>query len=465
MKFLIKERTALENTAEKLLSAAMSAGAKKAEVCASFSSKTRIALEKQDYHLASSDEGYNFGLRVLLDQKQGFASCNTTDPKELKEIALRAVEIAGFSPPNPHVDILESANVPSEAPSELFDPALHQVSLHTQRDWIKLLADEAMRDKRLKLNEGSLEIGSSLFLVMNSLGTHKIEKETAAGWSLMGMGAEGDRMTSFDYFSDLSRKAAGVPDRLVNSARKFRTELIETLNQGAPETYKGVVVFSPRAALEILIDSLVYHFNGRNLVEGTSRWKLGELGKKLFHPSLTILDDPWKTDRAGCTLFDREGTPARPLTLLEGGTWKNVMLDHYAAKALGRTSTGHAGGGPSGIPGLGSHGIVVAGGTTPVKTLLKDIASKQKNMLIVHRFSGQTDPVTGDFSGVAKGGEWWVNGERAYFVQETLISGNLFEALEKQLVGLSKETEVVDASEECPTLAIEGISVTSGANK
>ncbi len=465
MNFLKKERSALENTAEKLLSLALSAGAQKAEVCAAFGHKTRLSLEKQDYHLASSDEGYSFGLRVLQGQKQGFASCNTMDPQEMKEIATRAVEIAGFSPPNPHVDILESGNIPREAPSELFDEALHQVSLQTQRDWTKLLADEAMRDKRLKLNEGSLEIGSSLFLVMNSLGTHKIEKESVAGWSLMGMGVEGDRMTSFDYFSDLSRKAEGVPDRLVNSARKFRTEIIDSLNQGPAETYKGVVIFSPRAALEILIDSLVHHFNGRNLVEGTSRWKLEEMGKRLFNASLSLADDPWKTDRSGCTLFDREGTPARPLKLVEAGKWTNVMLDHYAAKALGRTSTGHAGGGPSSLPALGSHGIIVAPGTTPVATLLKDVSTRQKNLLIVHRFSGQTDPITGDFSGVAKGGEWWINGERAYFVQETLISGNLFECLDQHLLGVSEETELVDASQECPTFVVDGVSVTSGAKK
>jgi PmbA protein len=465
MKFLKKERATLENTAEKLLSLALSAGAQKAEVCASYGQKTRIGLEKQDYHLASSDDGYQFGIRVLQGQKQGFASCNTTDPKELKEVALRAVEIAGFSPPNPHVDILESGNIPSEAPTEIFDTALHQVSLQTQRDWTKLLADEAMRDKRLKLNEGSFEIGSSLFLVMNSLGTHKIEKETAAGWSLMGMAAEGDRMTSFDYFSDLARKAEGIPDRLVNSARKFRTELIDTLHQGPAETYKGVVIFSPRAALEILVDSISYHFNGRNLVEGTSRWKLEELGKKLFHPSFHLKDDPWKTDRAGCTLFDREGTPARPLSLVESGEWKNVLLDHYAAKALGRSSTGHAVGGPSSLPALSSHSLCVGAGKTPIAGLLKDVATRQKQVLIVHRYSGQADPITGDFSGVAKGGEWWINGERAYFVQETLISGNVFDALEKSLVGLSAETEVVDASQECPTFAIDGVSVTSGAKK
>jgi PmbA protein len=81
---------------------------------------------------------------------------------------------------------------------------------------------------------------------------------------------------------------------------------------------------------------------------------------------------------------------------------------------------------------------------------------------LVHRFSGQVDPITGDFSGVAKGGEWWIAGEKACFVKETLISGNLFDALTKQLFGISRETEVVEAQEECPTVILNQVSVTAG---
>ena len=56
MQFLKKERHALENAASKLLSLAMQAGASTAEVCATYGSQTKIGLEKQDFHMASSDE-------------------------------------------------------------------------------------------------------------------------------------------------------------------------------------------------------------------------------------------------------------------------------------------------------------------------------------------------------------------------------------------------------------------------
>jgi PmbA protein len=461
MESLKKERLNLENATSQLLTFALKAGAQTAEVCGSYGQKTRISLEKQDYHLASSDDGYGLGIRVLVGQKQGFASCNTLEARDLKEVALRAVEIAGFSPENPHYAILPGTNVPPHAPLDLWDDSLFQLSLQTQKEWTKQMVNEAMKDKRFRLNEGSLEIGCSLFLVANSLGTHQTQKETIAAWSLMGMGVEGENITSFDYFSEMTRKAPVVLERLVHSTRQFRDRVLSNLKTGPAQSYRGVVLFSPRAALEILTSELLYHFNGRTVAEGTSRWKAQDIGKKVIDSSLTISDDAWAADRMGCSIFDREGTPTQNRVLLEKGHLRSFLLDNYAARALGLSSTGNAAGGPGSIPTVGSHVTNVAGGKESLKSLLKRIGEQQKEFLVVNRYSGQVDPVTGDFSGVAKGGDWWINGERIHSVKETLISGNLFEALGKSLIGISAETEVIDSSDSSPWLVCDQISVTT----
>ena len=65
-----KERLQLENASSKLIALALQAGAKTAEVCSTFRQSTKITLEKQDYHLASSDEGASFGLRVICDLRK-----------------------------------------------------------------------------------------------------------------------------------------------------------------------------------------------------------------------------------------------------------------------------------------------------------------------------------------------------------------------------------------------------------
>lgn len=460
---LKKEITTLENSAEQLLKAAQDAGADAAEVCGTYHTRTKINLEKQDYHLAASDEGFQLGLRVLRGDRQGFASCNTTDTKELREVALRAVEIAGFSPDNRNWTIQASSLVPNEAPRELWDDRLHNLSIASQKDWAALLMNEATKDARFRLNEGSVGVSRGLFLVLNSKGTHQLERETVATWGLMGMAIEGSNITSFDYFGELSRQAAPVAERIQKTTRLFRQRLIENLKQSPAQGYRGLVVFSPRAVIDIFLAGLAYHLNGRNLVEGTSRWKWETLGQSLFSPLIQLEDLPWLTDRSGCLLFDREGTPTSNMSLIEGGKLRSFLLDGYAAQALGQASTGHALGGPTALPSVGPHCLCLKGGSESVSLLHSRLAQSQPEYLVVQRYSGQADPVTGDFSGVAKGGEWWARGEKVRCVKETLIAGNLFDALGPGFFGLSQETEIIDSGEEAPTLVCDGISVTAGS--
>lgn len=455
------ETDLLESSSSKMLSAALNAGAESAEVCASYSQKTKIGMEKQDFHLASSDAGYHLGIRVLKNGKQGFASTNSTDAKDLKQIATRAVEIATFSPANPNYLIAATENV-SNPRFSLWDDGLFQLSLKTQQDWTKLLAEEALRDKRFRLNEGSVEVGSGLFLIQNSLGTLKIEKDTHAAWSVMGMAIEDDQITSFDYFSALSRKTAGIPDRIFKSVQEFCKSVIATLRQAPAQTYQGAVVFSPRAVAEIFLDGLCYHLNGRVVGDGLSRWKVGDVGKKVVDSRIQLKDVPWTAERWGTAFFDREGIPTSERTVIEGGELKGFFLDSYAAKSTGLKSTGNAIGGPNSVPSVGPHTLSMGAGDKSKKALFTAAGDATGEFLVVNRFSGQVDPVTGDFSGVAKGGEWWKGGERVCFTTETLVSGNIFTAMGKGLVGISSETEVVDSGSESPYLLCDGVSVTSG---
>jgi PmbA protein len=457
-----KERLTLENAAAKLLAFALKAGAENAEVCATYGVKTKISLEKQDYHMASSDDGFQLGCRVMVGQRQGFASCNTTDSKELKETATRAVEIANFSPENQYYTISASENIPREAPSDLWDDALYNLSLQTQKDWTKILADEALKDARFRLNEGSVGISAGIYLVINSQGTHKIEHETAVSWGLMGMAVEDQKITSFDYFQNISRVAAGVPDKILASTRAFKDTVIANLKQGPTKSYKGLVIFTPRAVIDILVSGIAHHLNGRNVVEGTSKWKIDHIGERILNQQITVKDMPWLSDRNGCATFDREGNPTKPNSVVENGQLKGFFLDSYAGQALRRPSTGNASGGPGTVPSVSPHCMCISGGTEPISDLLHRTSREQVEFLMVSRFSGRTDPITGDFSGVAKGGEWWRGGERAHYVQETLISGNMFEALGPGLFGISRETQIVDSSEESPTLIISNVSVTGG---
>jgi PmbA protein len=80
--------------------------------------------------------------------------------------------------------------------------------------------------------------------------------------------------------------------------------------------------------------------------------------------------------------------------------------------------------------------------------------------LVLKRFSGNSDPVSGQFSGIAKN-SWWVkNGERHGALKEVMISGNMFDLLKNiKLIGSTTYRQM--GSFDSPYLLIDGVSVTS----
>ena len=82
------------------------------------------------------------------------------------------------------------------------------------------------------------------------------------------------------------------------------------------------------------------------------------------------------------------------------------------------------------------------------------------NGLLVNRFSGNVDEVSGDFSGVAKGSFLVKNGKKIAAVQETMIAGNVYELFNRILARGS--TLHRNMTTECPYVLVDGLTVTAG---
>ena len=68
--------------------------------------------------------------------------------------------------------------------------------------------------------------------------------------------------------------------------------------------------------------------------------------------------------------------------------------------------------------------------------------------------------MSGDFSGVAKGSFVLRRGEAPRPVQETLISGNLYELL-GEIAAISRDRRWVEGTVLAPLVRLDGVSVTS----
>lgn len=135
-------------------------------------------------------------------------------------------------------------------------------------------------------------------------------------------------------------------------------------------TYKGVVLFSPRAVEEILLGTILYHASGSSVMDGKSIWNQS-IGKKVVSPLISISDHPHDPRFTGATAFDGDGSPnMKPLPI--GNGVQNAVHRLHSAKT-----------GASPLRTSGLFALVVE----PGKTDLKEMQNARNELLIVDRFS------------------------------------------------------------------------------
>ena len=206
--------------------------------------------------------------------------------------------------------------------------------------------------------------------------------------------------------------------------RKLAEKVVKSLGATSVPSFRGSVILTPYAGLDLLIEPIVFSINAENIQNGQSQWK-GKLDSRVSSPLLSITDDPTLPRQVGSSAFDREGVPTKPLAILERGILSNYLYNCYTARRDGLQSNGHAVGSDQSVPGIGVTNLVVA----PGKVSLEEMIEGTSKGLVVNRYSGSVDPVSGDFSGVVKGGHYIESGKVIQPVKEVMIAGNIYELL------------------------------------
>ena len=442
----------LERCAQ-LTSRARDFGAEQAEAIAVHSQTIAVRFEKGDLKLTQVDEGSSVGLRVVKDQRLGFASTNQQDDQRT---ASDALSLAAMSLPDEANALPEPRPLPPRL--ELVNSELAALNVEEAVDLASsMVADVLAIDPRLSLDQASLDVRKTTVAVVSSTGIEASESDADVSTVLFGMAIDGDDVGGFDYWGDHVRTLAALPAMTAEMIERFSSAALGNLAAGAAESYRGPVLFAPSAFEDIFIAPLISAASAIAVQRGRSALA-GKVGERVAMPSLSVIDDPTDLDLGGACCFDREGQPTSPFPIVQDGVLQGLLHNGYSARVEGCLSTGHGRGGARSVPGLGPHGIVVAPGTGGDPQAM--IATLGRGLL-VQRFSGSVDPASGDFSGVAKSARWVEGGVVVRPVRETLISGNAFELLEK-ICALSSRAESLMGSGKAPWALIDDLSVTAG---
>jgi len=407
-------------------------GAEAAEVYGEYVRTIAVTIEKNDLQTSRAHQETMIGVRAMIGQSIGFACTN--DPQKLDTTCTEAVRLARASPGDEHILLPPSTDIAYV--EGIYDKAAQEFSVEQALAYaIQMLTIAAKMDRRLILGDGlfSVEIGERA--LVNSHGLECNEKGSLFSYFVLATAREGERVSNMDYQFDASRTVAGIDVEPIT--RRACENALGSLGATKGESFKGTVLLSPNAVEAILGRLTLFQVNAKNVLRGMSQWGSG-IGKPVAAPMLTIIDNGLLPGGVGTASFDREGVAHRRIDLIQKGSLVSLMHNCYSANAMEGRNTGHAFGSARSIPGIGPTNFEILPGEATKDELIAEI----KQGLLVTRFSGTVDPISGDFSGVAKGAFLIKNGKLDRPVTGTLVAGNSFEAL-KNLSGIAKERERV----------------------
>lgn len=447
---------ALSELCHRLVDCAVAAGADQAEAIAGHQRSVDTRLENNDVHTVQTTDETMFGLRLFVGGSLGFITSNRTDPETIAECVSEALAQAAAMPADPNNDLPESQVLPTI--DGLFDEATTAITVAETTAFAAELVDRVRaRDERIRIDSGGVSATTWIGALASSKGVSAVERGTAASGNLFGMAVDGDEVASFDYDGDSAHDFTSMKSLVGDAVDRFAEKCLSGLGAKSGRNFKGSVVLSPDVVDEFLLSNLVGTLTADAVRKGRSPLA-DKLGRKIAVDGLTLIDDGTRAGGMHSSAFDREGVPIRRHVLIEDGVLQTFLYNHYEARAAGNgvVSTGHAGGGASSLPSISPVQLELSAGDVAYDTLLDG----DEPIVVVGRFSGSTNPITGDFSGVVKNGFLVENGEQRP-IKETLMAGNLFTLLES-ITAISRERRLLGGAELLPWIRAEGVSITAG---
>ena len=429
-------------------------GAGDCEAYISTAKESEVFIENNDLKQAKSQDSAAIGVRVLVNGALGFYAVNSVAPDKVKHAAEMAVKMARVSPRDKFNSLPAAGKAKISPVRGIYDKKAEGFEAG---DAAKLAAEmlrEAKCDSRVSVDSGNFTAALVRHWLGNSGGIMLSEKLSAFSWSVMGMAIDGDDVSSFDVQSGSSHSVKGVD--VLSAAKEFTHTVVNSLGaRKLDNNFVGEMLLTPAAAIELVEEAVEHSINSDSVQKKSSHFA-GKLGRRVASPLLSIEDDATNPDGLAASSFDREGVAHKKNVVIEKGVLKKFLYNTYTAKKAGVRSTGNASGSPTSPPSVAATNFIVAPGRQNLDSLVSEI----KQGVMISRFSGNVNPVNGDFSGVVKGGRLIRNGELGRAVKEVMVAGNVFDCL-KNLTGLSRERRVIHSSI-LPYMRFGGVSFTGG---
>ena len=389
------------------------------EVVAVSDQDTEIRVYEGEVEQFTSSASQGVGIRIVADQRQGFAWAGTLDLDVLRETMAEARDNASFGTVDEHLGLASPDGV---AVPELDVYSDGATTMRTE-DKIAMAVDlERLTldaDPRISGMESADYVDSiSESALVSTAGVRVSSRESASYVTATALANEDDDTQIGFGFSvgrnpadlDVARAAADAADRATR-----------LLGATQPETERVTVIFDPFVTAQFL-GILGETMSGDAVLKGYSLFA-NRLGEEVASDRFTLVDDPTNPKMFTAGLTDGEGLASRRNVLVDAGRLEMFVHNAYTARKAGAAPTGSAVRSFSSVPGVGTRALQLLPGTKSQEELIAGIDNGVLIQGVAGIHSG-VNPVSGDFSTGAEGLRIR-NGELAEPLREITIASTL----------------------------------------
>ena len=393
------------------------------EIYISEGKTTQLDSLKDELNFAKDEIEYGIGIRVLKDNKLGFAF--TSDFNKIPEIAKQAIDNSKLNKADENYAFSEIEKI--KEVKNIYDKKFNDMNLDECVELLKNTIDN-VKDEGCEITGSGFSASEEKTLIMNSNGVSIENKETGFGLGIsVTIQKDGEIATA--YNSQSSRFFDIDNEKLVSEVCGLAKK---SLNGKGIETGDYSVVLDYYAATGLL-QTFISAFDGENVLRGRSILS-DKIGSEIANTNLSITDNPLLEKGLGSGKCDGEGSASRKTELIENGKLNSFLYDIYTGNKANVKTTSN------GMRGSYASTPLISPTNLEFKfSEMKEVSEIKKGVLTTSVLGAHTaNPISGDFSVEAINAFKIENGELTDPINKAMISGNIFEIM-KNVEGLKSE--------------------------
>lgn len=404
---------------QQVVAEAMSKGADYADLFFEHTNKNQLVLQDGEVNRTASSIDYGVGIRAVVGDQTGYAYVENTNLKEMLLAARTAANIASQPKTQSPIKIEEQTY-------KNFYPTQHpwiDTTIASKKHFLQKLNSRIFElDKRMTKVSITLVDSTSQILFFNSLGVLSSDYQPMSlmyarctmeedGKIESGSSSRAYRM-GFDFLTDELMEA------LAQEAVLQTTRLFGAIK---PKAGEMPVVMAAGESGILLHEAIGHAFEADFNRKGMSIFS-DQLGKKICHSNVNVVDDGTLSQARGSINMDDEGVESKKTHIVKDGILESYLHDRISAKHYGVSPTGNGRRESFRYMPLPRMRVTYMENGNMDE---KDIISSVKQGIYVDDFTnGQVQIGAGDFTFFVKTGYLIENGKLTQPIKDINIIGN-----------------------------------------